>query len=340
MSREAREKLEKAYLKFENKMKSGGMSISVEDKKGEFSWRRQSGNLLGDKQYCIASVTKMFTTAVVLRLVDEKKLNLDDAIKSYLTEETMQGLHVYKGKEYSQTLTVEHLMTQTSGLPDYFTEAPAGQISIEKRLDTDVTLSFEETLAITKQLDSHFPPGNQNKAFYSDINWDILPGIVEAATGINLKTHFESSIFEPLELKHTFLFTSESNWSFPGVFFRGSVQKLPKMLAGWPASGGIISTNSDMLIFLKAFWNGNLFNPTHFEKIRAYRSTQFFPMKYGMGTMRWKYPGIPELIGHSGSTGVISYYAPGIEMYITGCINEMNEVKATQFLMNIAKAVK
>lgn len=333
-------KLEKVYLKYEKKLKSGGMSILVEDEKGEFSWHKETGDLKNDNLFCTASVTKMFTTVVVLSLIDENKLSLCDKISTYLPKDMVDGIHIYKGKDYSYELTIEHLMTQTSGLPDYFSEALPGQCPIEQRIDKDGDVTLDDAVAITKRLSPHFAPGTKRKAYYSDINWDLLPVIIKNASGMSIEECFKKYIFEPLKLSKTYLFTDKSTFDFPGIFVKDKVCKIPKLLTGWPASGGIISTNAEMVVFLKAFWMGKLFDNIHFEKIRTYRPTQYFPMKYGMGTMGWHYPGVPNLIGHSGATGVICYYAPKYRMYISGCINEMDEVKATQLLANMARCFK
>lgn len=73
-----------------------------------------------DSQYFNASVTKLYDTAIVMRLVDEGRLVLDEKIAKFLPDEYMQGLHVLKGVDYSNEITIKHLISNTSGLPDYF----------------------------------------------------------------------------------------------------------------------------------------------------------------------------------------------------------------------------
>lgn len=55
-------------------------------------------------------------------------------------------------------------------------------------------------------------------------------------------------------------------------------------------------------------------------------------MEYGLGNARFRYPGVPTLKGHSGATGVVCYYAPDYDTYISACLNEYDERKATQML--------
>lgn len=68
----------------------------------------------------MASITKMFTTACVLKLCENEQLSLDDKLPLYFTEKQLKGLHVYKVHEYSFDLTISDLLFQTSGLPDIF----------------------------------------------------------------------------------------------------------------------------------------------------------------------------------------------------------------------------
>ena len=79
------------------------------------SWQGASGNLDVNSAYFIASITKLYTTALVMQLRAEGKLQLNDKISKYLPEEIMRGLHVYKGIDYSDSITIRHLLSQTSG---------------------------------------------------------------------------------------------------------------------------------------------------------------------------------------------------------------------------------
>ena len=102
-----------------------GASFAV--KKDAVTWYGASGNLTIDHPYFIASTTKLFTTALILKLRHEGKLNLDDKVGKFIDPAILAGLHVYKGREYSQELTIRHLLAHTSGLPDYFQDKGANK---------------------------------------------------------------------------------------------------------------------------------------------------------------------------------------------------------------------
>ncbi len=69
-------------------------------KKDTFIWQGAAGNLSFAQPYFIASTTKLFTTAIILKLQAEGKLKLEDTISSFLEKSILSGLHIYKGKEY------------------------------------------------------------------------------------------------------------------------------------------------------------------------------------------------------------------------------------------------
>jgi|GEM_PF-7078078 len=77
--------------------------------------------------YFIASVTKMYTAAIAMQLHTEKKLDLEAPISSYLPSSLVDGIHAYKGIDYSRQIKVYQLINQTSVLADYEMENPRGE---------------------------------------------------------------------------------------------------------------------------------------------------------------------------------------------------------------------
>lgn len=72
-----------------------------------------------DQPFHTASVGKTFTSAIVAKLVENGLAKFEDPIAHYLPESLMEGLHIYKGKEYSSDIQIKHLLSNTSGLPDF-----------------------------------------------------------------------------------------------------------------------------------------------------------------------------------------------------------------------------
>lgn len=335
-----RKKLEKVYEKLEKGMKSEGMVFLIEDERGSFLWKKETGNLKSEKAFMIASVTKMYTLVVALNFVDEGLIALDDRISKYLDKEILKGIHIYKGIEYSDKITIRHLLSHTSGLPDYYTTAPKGKLPIEEELCNDREFLFEEILERVKAQKAKFIPGKNKKGYYSDINFDIIGKIIEKISLRSLEENYNKYIYEPLGLINTYLFKKEMEYNIPEIYFKGNMISVPKILSSSTSSGGIVSTSEEMMIFLKAFWNGRLFKRNHYNDIRNYNRIQFYPGEYGLGNMRFKVWGAPEMIGHLGSTGVICFYIPNHNIYITGCINEVGGAKPIRMLIKLVNCFK
>lgn len=97
-----------------------------------------SGNIGKNRQYYIASINKLFISALILKLYTEDKLDLEDKISKYLLEEIVSGLHLYRGKEYSHFITISHLMSHTSGLPCYLADKQANGKTAIKELEAGI----------------------------------------------------------------------------------------------------------------------------------------------------------------------------------------------------------
>lgn len=82
-----------------------------------------AGDFEKEEPYFIASTTKLYTTASIFILRKEGLINLDDTLSKWFDKNFIKGLHVYKGVDYTESITIKHLLTHTSGLPDYFQQA-------------------------------------------------------------------------------------------------------------------------------------------------------------------------------------------------------------------------
>ena len=150
-------------------------------KKDNTVWQGASGNLSIDQPYFIGSTTKLFTTAIILKLKEEGKLSLDDKIHQYVDISVLFRLHLYQKKDYSQEISIKHLLSHTSGLPDYFQDKGTSKKSLEKDLmkGHDQSWTFEEAIEMSKKFEPLFVPGEKGKAKYSDANFQLLGKIIE-----------------------------------------------------------------------------------------------------------------------------------------------------------------
>lgn len=295
------------------------------------TWLGAAGNIPDNQQYFIASTTKLFTTAIVLQLRAQGKLQLDDPIGQYLSPDVMNGLHVYKGQDYAHAITIRHLLAHTSGLPDYFQGKGAGGKSLEDELmsGNDQAWTFEQLLTRSKAMRPLFAPGAKGKAHYSDTNFQLLGQIIEKLTGQTFAEACRKMIIQPLGLSHTYLYVDANDTKPKTLYYKTRELHIPKAMSSFGCDGGMVSTSADMLVFIEAFFEGKLFPKQDIGQLQEWNKI-FFPMQAGVGIHRFKLPwffnptgAIPELIGHSGLSGALAYYSPAKGLYVVGTVNQV-----------------
>lgn len=309
-----------------------------------------------DTPYFVASISKMYTAAMIMRLHEQGLLDLDHTISSYLPAALVDGIHVHKGNDYSHRLKVYQLVGQTSGLPDYYEDKPQGGRSLYDDLKCgapDRAYSTEELIAIVRAIPPRFEPDARNgtKSHYSDTNYHLLGAIIEAVTGKPYAENLQQMVCEPLGLQHTYAFdASQPPRDTPPatIYFQDRALELPLLFSSFAAEGGIVSTTTESLIFLRAFLDGRLFDKKHFERMTRQWNTVYFPLQYGYGMMRFKMSRIlspfqpaPELIGHSGSTGSFAFYSPERALCFAGTTNQAAaRSKPFRLMLQIANRLK
>ncbi len=293
------------------------------------------GTMQNDSAYALASGTKMYTAAVIMCLDSEGLIQLDDTIDMYFSESELDGLDYIDGTDYADTITIRELLGHTSGLPDYFSESSYLYSSTKSRSNTigDFSYSFEDVLDMTKELTPHFYPGEEGECLYSDANYQLLGQIIERATGESLSECYSEYIFTPLGLKDTYLFAQDMIWGdIMPIKFKNGYGKRPLFTASEKSTGGIISTLTDVMVFLKAFWNGQIFDSSYLYEIQDYNELNLL-CDYGLGVMQYNLG--YEIIGHTGSFGTVAFYCPSKNMYITGTLNNCNSTDAVRIAYSI-----
>jgi D-alanyl-D-alanine carboxypeptidase len=346
-SNSAQENVNKKYQQILDKLAAGDRSIhncvvSIQNGAGTIEWTGASGTaysnpltpMTTDVPYCIASITKLYTATVIMELYEKGMLSLDDPISKYLPQDLVRNIQVYKGKDYSNLITIKDLLSQKSGIPDYYTEKGNDGKTIFDLflLYPDKRWTVEETIERSKkELKPKFAPGE--KAFYSDTNYQLLGKIIESVTNTTLDTAYDEYIFTPLKLTHTHLiaYSSRAEVSvkqIAEVYCKNiNITKIRSNGSYW-ADGGLVSTSQDCIMFLKGLREGKLIRKETLEMMHKWNKIEF-PLQYGFGTMYFELPKymnrflkIPVLWGHSGSTGSFLYYDKESDMYIAGTINQ------------------
>jgi len=314
-----------------------GSLVKIESKDSAFKYENANGFMAIDDRFPVGSITKMFTAVIIYRLVDEGTIGLEDTLDFYLTEQELDVLHYYDGTNNANSITIEQLLSQTTGLPDYFLEPVNGKSIFDDIVENDRFIEFEEMMERTKNLEPHFINGTPGKAYYSDINFDILGAIAERVTGTTLEDILLDKIVEPLGLANTEIATVASE--FLPIYYHDEVLDIPLALSSFRASGGIISDLDDLMVFLRAFFEGQLFSESHLDS-GEWNEIQFEFHEYKNGMMRFEITGVwalfgsYELIGHSGSNNSFAFYCPDEEIYVVGTLNQVTDPSVQYRLMN------
>lgn len=298
-----------------------GMILRVFSGDGQVDFKGSAGAATPGTRFPIASVTKMFTAALIMQLVDQERLNLDQTVQSILSDVDLTGLHVVKGVDHGPALTVRHLLHQTSGLADYY----ESDLAADLKQGRDRSYDLSDVLQMTRALPPQAAP-ESGRSHYSDTNYQLLGAVIEALTGQTFDQALQSRICEPLGLTQTAVLQGD-DMGLP-VYHRNKRLDVAQILASMTSDGGIISTLDDMLCFLRAFMEGRLFRPESAIQMRRWNRL-FFPLQYGFGLMRIRLPrwmtlfrATPELIGHSGASGSFAFYAPEPDIYLIGTFNQ------------------
>jgi CubicO group peptidase (beta-lactamase class C family) len=341
--------------------------LGVGNSNGDFYWEGAAGTAYPDKTVgmtpktaiFIASITKMYTGAATMILEEQGRLSLDDPIAKFLPATLLDGLHRYKEHDYTDQLRIYHLISQTSGLPDYFLESPKGGKSIYDLIvaGSDEEWGVEDAVRIAKNsLSPKFPPEPKEletsgkKAYYADTNYQLLGVVVESVAQKPLGQVFAELIIEPLELSSTYLhgYTEAQNKQKDppaNFYYKTKPLYLDKAMASFGPDGGMVSNVEDSLKFLRHFMEGKLFtHPMTLQRMKRWKSI-FSPFQYGFGLMRFKLPRIfspfsatPELIGHSGASSAFLFQSDIGQLYIGGTLNQLeNQRRPVQLMLKIIK---
>jgi CubicO group peptidase (beta-lactamase class C family) len=208
---------------------------------------------LPETPFFIGSLTKSITATAVMQLVEAGKIELDAPVQRYLPWFCVAPP---RGRvavpQASANITVRHLLNQTSGL-----STMAGSLILADFDDRpDAT---ERQVRALSTLKLNHPPGS--KCEYSNLNYNILGLIVEAASGASYAAYIQTHIFNPLEMRHT-CFSKEKAQQYGLAMGHRHWFSLPFPAPDMPIpqgslpSGQLISSAEDMTHYLIAHLNG------------------------------------------------------------------------------------
>jgi D-alanyl-D-alanine carboxypeptidase len=203
--------------------------------------------------YKIASITKLFTSVLIMQLHEQGKIDLEQKIKSYLPGYTGEG---------AEKVTIRQLLNNTSGMVNIDTIS-----SIESALKNGLPVYQKpySTDDLLKKFCSDTLTTEPGKVFsYNNAEYIILGKIIEQVTGKSYVEVLNENILQPLKMKYSGLLYQHN--IIPGLadtyFYRDDLKKLvndlPVYIENWYAAGAMYSTSQDLLKFCQALFGSKL----------------------------------------------------------------------------------
>ncbi len=212
---------------------------------------RQRDTLTLATPFQLASVTKPITATALLMLVEEGKVSLNANLQEFFPNLPYEGI------------TIEHLLTHRSGLPNYM------YFSDELWPDREVPISNNDVLGLMKthEPDIYYIPDYRYN--YCNTNYMLLASVIEKASGMSYETFLEKRIFQPLGMKNSSVYNKCKDSTLVDEGAVGYVNRWRKAgnsyLNGVVGDKGVYSTVEDLFIFDRALQDNLLLSETTLE---------------------------------------------------------------------------
>ena len=271
-----------------------------------------------DGIFDIGSVTKQFTAAAILKLIEAKKLSLDDDFTKYLKFDT-------KGRK----VTIANLLNHTSGISSYTEISEFWDIS-------NMDYPKDSLVRLVERNDFLFEPNEE--LIYNNSAYFFLGLIIEKITGQSYDEFLKQEIFEPLGMHHTSYCSINEivkkkvtgyNYS-PSGFKQAGYQNHV-----WPYSAGsLCSTTEDLLIWMIALHNGKVLTaPMYQSLISPDTLNNGTVVSYAKGLVNFSNFGHKEIAHEGAITGFLSdtRFFPDNDLYIICLINTIGPKGGSYF---------
>lgn len=240
-------------------------------------------------KYRIGSITKSFTTVLILKAVEENKLNLNQTIDKWFPE-------ILNAKD----ITVKHLLSHRSGIHNFTNDKNYLTWNTQPKTE-------KELVDIIAKGGSDFNP--DSKAEYSNSNFVLLTFILEKTFAKSYSDLLQEFIVKPLGLTNTYVFgkidpvnNECKSYSFAGTWKAETETDFTIPLG----AGAIISTPTDLTIFADALFNGKLVTNESLEIMKTIKEG------YGIGLFQFPFHnsvGYGHTGGIDGFSSVYSHFA-------------------------------
>lgn len=275
-------------------------------------------------RFNLASISKVITSTAVLQLRDKGKFKLDDPLIMYFKD--------FPFKE----ITIRHLLTHTSGLPDL-------------ELFEELVKRFPDTIITNQNImpelqkwknGLYFKPGD--KFQYCNTEYNLLALLIETVSGLKFDAYLKKNIFRPAGMHNTYLSMypdfdkndklaviahAKPHAGYDSTYV--SVDSIPRYkylnynIKGTLGQGNVMTTANDLLLFDEAFFNGKLLKTTSVTEaltpLTLNNGSTYYTrmdtldgegkMTYGFGWEIFEQPFYGKSVGHGGyKIGLATFY--------------------------------
>ena len=253
----------------------------------------------------LGSNSKQFTAVAILKLAEEGKLSLTDDIKKFIPDYPT----------HDKKITIEHLLTHTSGIKNY--TGISKWTTDVKRKD----LKPKELVDFFKDEPMDFEPGTSYR--YSNSGYVFLGYIIELVTGKTYDKYLNEALFQPLDMKNSFYDHTTKVIANRASGYRkvnGTYENSDFMSMTLPyAAGSLLSTADDMLLWYEALMHKKVLSDSMLGKAhRSYKLNNGNLTGYGYGWAIGNVQG-SRTIKHTGVVnGFVTYtsYLPHEKIFI------------------------
>lgn len=301
-----------------------GLLVSVYSKDHGIDWSSTSGVKDKEKKeplrpahtFRMASVTKTFVAATILRLWEQGKLDLDHAINKYISEEHVEILK--EGGHNPSIITITQLLTHSAGLADHTHTSKYSPEILKSNYVWTRREQLQTLAAFTKPIGK---PGE--KYTYSDTGYILLGEVIEFVT----QKYLGDAIIEELALRKKGLKSIQME-DRSGDFSKNRIHQYWEGIDTYSfnptfdlyGGGGLLATTHDLSLFYHSLFENQVFQkPSTLEKmLTSVKYTKQQSLDYRMGLWTTEISGM-EAYTHAGFWGTQVIYIPEIKTSI--CVN-------------------
>ncbi|MGW5877920.1 serine hydrolase domain-containing protein [Nocardiopsis terrae] len=279
-----------------------------------------------------ASVGKLMTAALIARLTEEGRFDFTTPLGALLPPGDLTDLPAAPGADVAADVTVEHLLTHTSGIPDYF--EPPGRVrtaasSSAVAADRDRRWRPADLLDQVRGLPAAGFPGE--RFHYADTGYVLLGRIAEEAAGGRFSDLLRERVLDPVGMAGASTPYDPDDAPedlaeldvAPFWLDGHELSRAHSVSIDW-ACGGVVGTAEDFLRFQRALHGGRLVSPESLEHLLRPRRRFRRGIRYGAGAMTLRFGeflpplmrGLPEPVGHNGVWATHLYHYPEQDAHV------------------------